>query len=130
VAVVIRSAAPAVWRAALPATAHPQESSSPARAFLVTRPGPFARAQGMTRPLVYQPVRALLPSPGGWHWAASTKYWLFHYIDHLDAQHPGPLTQDERQQARVVGSAWFERCPFQQWIHCPINGGGRGYSGD
>jgi hypothetical protein len=65
VAVVIRSAAPAVWRAALPATAHPQESSSPARAFLVTRPGPFARAQGMTRPLVYQPVRVYCPRQVG-----------------------------------------------------------------
>jgi hypothetical protein len=81
---------------------------------------------GPLKTLVYQPVRARLPSPGGWHWANSTRYWLFHYIDHLDAQHPGPLTQNERQQASVTGSAWFELCPFQQWVHRPINGGGTG----
>jgi hypothetical protein len=79
---------------------------------------------GRLSTLAYQPLRARLPSPGGWHWAASTRYWLFHYIDHLDAQHPGPLTQNERQQASVTGSAWFELCPFQQWVHRPINGGG------
>jgi hypothetical protein len=76
--------------------------------------------------LVYQPRRARLPSPGGWHWAGSTKYWLFHYTDYLDARHPGPLTQDERQQASVTGSAWFELCPFQQWVHRPVGGNHNG----
>jgi len=57
-----------------------------------------------------------------WHWANSTKELTVRYIDHLDAQHPGPLTQNERQQASVIGSAWFELCPFQQWVHRPVGG--------
>jgi hypothetical protein len=68
--------------------------------------------------------RALLylPDHVRWHWANSTVRLLSYYIDHLDAQHPGPLTQNERQQARVTGSAWFELCPFQQWVHRPVGG--------
>jgi hypothetical protein len=68
--------------------------------------------------LVYQPEHVQ------WHWANSTRALTVRYIDHLDARHPGPLTQDERQQASVTASAWFELCPFQQWVHRPINAGG------
>lgn len=57
-----------------------------------------------------------------WHWAGSTQWLMVYYIDHLDAQHPGPLTQNERQQVSVLGSAWFELCPFQQWVHRPVGG--------
>jgi hypothetical protein len=53
----------------------------------------------------------------------STNELAARYVNHLDAQHPGPLTQDERQQISVIGSAWFELCPFQQWVHRPISGG-------
>jgi hypothetical protein len=60
---------------------------------------------------------------GKWHWANSTVRLMTYYIDHLDAQHPGPLTQSERQQVSVLGSAWFELCPFQQWVHRPVGGG-------
>lgn len=59
---------------------------------------------------------------GKWHWANSTERLMVYYIDHLDAQQPGPLTQNERQQVSVVGSAWFELCPFQQWVHRPVGG--------
>lgn len=68
--------------------------------------------------LVYHPHHV------GWHWANSTDRLVDYYIAHLDAQHPGPLTQNERQQASVIGSAWFELCPFQQWIHRPLGGSG------
>jgi hypothetical protein len=47
---------------------------------------------------------------------------MVYYLEHLDAQHPGPLTQDERQQASVTALAWFELCPFQQWVHRPVGG--------
>jgi hypothetical protein len=66
--------------------------------------------------LVYQPRRVQ------WHWANSTRTLMTRYLDHLDAQQPGPLTQDEREQASVIGSAWFELCPFQQWVHRPLGG--------
>jgi len=75
------------------------------------------RQQGVPT-LVYQPEHVQ------WHWANSTRTLTVRYIDHLDARHPGPLTQDERQQASVTASAWFELCPFQQWVHRPINAGG------
>jgi hypothetical protein len=74
--------------------------------------GPSART------LVYQPDHVR------WHWANSTDRLVVYYIDHLDAQQPGPLTQNERQQASVTAVAWFELCPFQQWVHRPVSGGG------
>jgi hypothetical protein len=57
-----------------------------------------------------------------WHQAVSTGRLIVYYIDHLDAQRPGPLTQNERQQASVIASAWYELCPFQQWVHRPVSG--------
>jgi hypothetical protein len=72
------------------------------------------RRQVQSRTLVYQPAHVQ------WHWANSTQRLKVYYLEHLDAQHPGPLTQNERQQASVIGSAWFELCPFQQWVHRPI----------
>jgi hypothetical protein len=84
-------------------------------------PGPFYEGHGYDghgRTLVYRPHHVQ------WHWANSTERLTVYYIDHLDAQHPGPLTENERQQARVTGSAWFELCPFQQWVHRPIGGSG------
>jgi hypothetical protein len=74
--------------------------------------------EGHGRTVFYRPHHAQ------WHWANSTERLKVYYIDHLDAQQPGPLTQNERQQARVIGSAWFELCPFQQWVHRPIGGSG------
>jgi hypothetical protein len=59
-----------------------------------------------------------------WHWANSTERLAVYYIEHLDAQDPGPLTETERRQASVIGSAWFELCPFQQWVHRPVGGSG------
>src|SRR5215212_11244345 len=46
---------------------------------------------------VYRPNHVL------WHWANSTETLTVYYIDHLDAQHPGPLTRNERQEASVIG---------------------------
>jgi hypothetical protein len=74
------------------------------------------RRYEQSRTLVYQPRHVQ------WHWAKSTDMLMVYYIEHLDAQHPGPLTQSERQQASVIGSAWFELCPFQQWVHRPVGG--------
>jgi hypothetical protein len=93
----------------------PPGSASVSSSFITIRPG--ARL-GTERPLVYYPYRVQ------WHWANSTRMLGVYYIEHLDAQHPGPLTQDERQQIWVIGSAWFELCPFQQWVHRPINASG------
>jgi hypothetical protein len=58
-----------------------------------------------------------------WHRSKSTERLMVYYLEHLDAQHPGPLTQNERQQASVTAVAWFELCPFQQWVHRPVSGG-------
>jgi hypothetical protein len=66
--------------------------------------------------LVYQPHNVR------WHQANSTYRLMVYYIEHLDAQHPGPLTQNERQQASVTADAWYELCPFQQWVHRPVGG--------
>jgi hypothetical protein len=93
----------------------PPGSESLSSSLITIRPG--ARL-GTERPPVYYPYHVQ------WHWANSTRMLGVYYIEHLDAQHPGPLTQDERQQISVIGSAWFELCPFQQWVHRPINGGG------
>jgi hypothetical protein len=76
------------------------------------------RRQDQSKTLVYQPYR----TSGHWHWSKSTVRLKVYYLEHLDAQHPGPLTQNERQQASVIGSAWFELCPFQQWVHRPVGG--------
>jgi hypothetical protein len=78
------------------------------------------RQRVQSRALVYQPDHVQ------WHWANSTQRLAVSYIDHLDARQPGPLTQDERRQASVTGSAWFELCPFQQWVHRPVGGAGSG----
>jgi hypothetical protein len=59
-----------------------------------------------------------------WHRANSTDRLMVFYIDHLDAQHSGPLTQRERQQASVTATAWYELFPFQQWVHRPVRGAG------
>ena len=88
-------------------------------------PGHLTHLDGRSRTLVYQPrdVR--------WPWATSTETLTARYIDHLDAQRPGPLTRNERQQASVTGSAWFELCPFQQWVHRSMGDGGhRGEGSD
>jgi hypothetical protein len=58
-----------------------------------------------------------------WHRSKSTERLMVYYLEHLDAQHPGPLTQDELQQASVTAVAWFELCPFQQWVHRPVSDG-------
>jgi hypothetical protein len=58
-----------------------------------------------------------------WHRSNSTDRLMVYYLEHLDAQDPGPLTQNERQQASVTAVAWFELCPFQQWVHRPVSGG-------
>jgi hypothetical protein len=58
-----------------------------------------------------------------WHRSNSTERLMVYYLEHLDAQHPGPLTQDELQQASVTAVAWFELCPFQQWVHRPVSDG-------
>jgi len=90
--------------------------------------GPYQAYRGLSnvefgKTLIYVPRRARAwSSPGWWHWAGSTQVLAVRYIDHLDAQHPGPLTQSEREQASVIGSAWFELCPFQQWVHRPVGG--------
>jgi hypothetical protein len=90
--------------------------------------GPYQAYRGLPnvefgKTLIYVPRRARAwSSPGWWHWAGSTQELAVGYIDHLDAQHPGPLTQSEREQASVIGSAWFELCPFQQWVHRPVGG--------
>ena len=59
-----------------------------------------------------------------WHRSNSTERLMVYYLEHLDAQRPGPLTQNERQQASVTAVAWFELCPFQQWVHRPVSGAG------
>jgi hypothetical protein len=66
--------------------------------------------------LVYQPSHA------PWRQTNSTYRLMVYYIEDLDGQHPGPLTEDKRQQASVTAVAWFELCPFQQWVHRPIGG--------
>jgi hypothetical protein len=78
------------------------------------------RRYEQSRTLVYRPHHVQ------WHGAISTDRLMVYYIEHLDAQHPGPLTEDERQQASVTGSAWFELCPFQQWVHRPVGGNHNG----
>jgi hypothetical protein len=78
------------------------------------------RHEVQSKTLVYQPYR----TSGHWHWSKSTVRLKVYYLEHLDAQHPGPLTQSERQQASVIGSAWFELCPFQQFVHRPVGGSG------
>jgi hypothetical protein len=78
------------------------------------------RREVQSKTLVYQPYR----TSGHWHWSKSTVRLKVYYLEHLDAQHPGPLTLKERQQASVIGSAWFELCPFQQWVHRPVGGSG------
>ena len=93
----------------------PPGSASLSNSLITVRPG--ARP-GTERPLVYYPYDVQ------WPWANSTRMLGVYYIEHLDAQHPGPLTQNERQQISVIGSAWFELCPFQQWVHRTIGGGG------
>lgn len=57
-----------------------------------------------------------------WHRSNSTDRLIVYYIEHLDAQHPGPLTPNERQQASVTATAWYELCPFQHWVHRPVGG--------
>jgi hypothetical protein len=80
-------------------------------------PGPdHLNGTRAVRGLVYQPHNVR------WHRANSTDRLMVYYIEHLDAQHPGPLTQNERQQASVTALAWFELCPFQQWVHRPVGG--------
>ncbi|WP_151082037.1 hypothetical protein [Nocardioides cynanchi] len=66
--------------------------------------------------LVYQPrdVRS--------HQANSTVRLMVYYLEHLDARQPGPLTQNEREQASVTAVAFYELCPFQQWVHRPLGG--------
>jgi hypothetical protein len=80
-------------------------------------PGPEAlpgRRYEQSRTLVY---RARHMDGTG---SRSTSRLMVYYLDRLDAQHPGPLTQNERQQASVTAIAWFELCPFQQWVHRPV----------
>jgi hypothetical protein len=82
-------------------------------------PGPdhLPRAREVTaNHLVY------LPHHVRWHRANSTDRLTVFYLDHLDAQQPGPLTDSERQQASVTATAWYELCPFQQWVHRPVGG--------
>jgi hypothetical protein len=76
------------------------------------------RREVQSKTLVYEPYR----TSGKWHWSNSTVRLKVYYLEHLDAQHPGPLTHNEREQASVIGSAWFELCPFQQWVHRPVVG--------
>ena len=88
-------------------------------------PGPdyFPRARESTaRRSVYRPHHVR------WHEANSTDRLMIYYLDHLDAHQPGPLTDDERQQSSVTAIAWYELCPFQQWVHRPV--GGSGSAGD
>jgi hypothetical protein len=59
-----------------------------------------------------------------WHRSKSTERLMVYYLEHLDAQHPGPLTQNERQQASIAAVAWYELCPFQQFVHRPVGGSG------
>jgi hypothetical protein len=59
-----------------------------------------------------------------WHRSNSTERLMVYYLEHLDAQHPGPLTQNERQQASIAAVAWYELCPFQQFVHRPVGGSG------
>lgn len=82
-------------------------------------PGPdhLPRAREVTAShLSYQPHHVR------WHRSNSTDRLIVYYIEHLDAQHPGPLTPNERQQASVTATAWYELCPFQQWVHRPVGG--------
>lgn len=83
-------------------------------------PGPDHLQGPLGRTFVYRPHHVQ------WHWANSTDRLVVYYLEHLDAQHPGPLTEDELQQASVTGSAWFELCPFQQWVHRPVGGNDNG----
>ena len=71
--------------------------------------------------LIYRPPH--LPWRQG-QWANSTERLAVYYIEHLDAQQPGPLTQNERQQASVTRVAWIQLCPFQKWVHRPVGGSG------
>jgi hypothetical protein len=81
---------------------------------------PVLGSMGKVKTLVYDPPRMR------WRWfgSRSTDRLIVYYIEHLDAQHPGPLTRNERQHASVIDDAWFELCPFQQWVHRPVGGSG------
>jgi hypothetical protein len=52
----------------------------------------------------------------------STRVWFSYYVRYLDQQNPGPLTESERAQLSLTVSAWYELCPFQQWVHRPVGG--------
>jgi hypothetical protein len=56
---------------------------------------------------------------------STTRYYAW-YINHVDAQQPGPLTPAETVRAKVAPVAWLHLCHFQQWVHRPIGGSGGG----
>jgi hypothetical protein len=49
--------------------------------------------------------------------------WLYaQYVFHLAQQAPGPMTARDERRAQVGIIAWYDLCPFQQWVHRPVYG--------
>jgi hypothetical protein len=61
------------------------------------------------------------------HGSQSTDRLLIFYTHYLRRQDSaGVLTPDEKLKRQVAFEAWFEMCPFQQWVHRPLGGSGSG----
>ena len=78
-------------------------------------PGPEHLQQA--RDIMYYPPLAR------WQVANSTDRLLSYYLRHVDAEQPGPLTSTERVRVQYAELAWFELCPFQQFVHRPVGSG-------
>jgi hypothetical protein len=48
----------------------------------------------------------------------------------VDAEAPGPLSAEEQGRLSLTMAAWYELCPFQQFVHRPVGGGGGGSTDD
>jgi hypothetical protein len=69
-------------------------------------------------------VTAAVPTA---HGSQSTGRLLIFYTRYLRRQDSaGVLTPDEKLKRQVAFQAWFEMCPFQQWVHRPLGGSGSG----
>ncbi len=52
----------------------------------------------------------------------STERLYAHYLTYLQKGGPGRLTPAVTRRARVALLAWYDLCPFQQFVHRPVSG--------
>ena len=80
-----------------------------------------SRAERRALRLMYRPPSRMTRS---WHGANSTTRLLVYYVWQVNREQPGALTTSERLRLRYTELAWYELCPFQQWVHRPVGGSG------